>query len=85
MTDDEFQAEVDSLAKSPAIQRIFEAMLAKQAEAFLHTAPEQSEHREKIHAYATAILNLQRSLSTIASDPKVLEFNRRLAAKQSMR
>jgi hypothetical protein len=85
MTDEDFQREVSNLASSPAVARIFETILNKQAEAFLLTTPEQTEHRERIHAYVTAVLSLQRSLSSIASDPKVLEFNRRLAAKQSVR
>jgi hypothetical protein len=85
MTDEDFQREVENFANSPAIARIFETMLNKQAEAFLQTTPEQVEHRERIYAYVQAVLSLQRSLSTIASDPKVLEWNQRLAAKRSVR
>ena len=82
MTDEEFQLEVEKLAKSPAVERVFDAMAQKYAEAWLLSPERDHEHREHLHRMVVTIRNLRGSLQSIASDPKVLEWNQRLASKK---
>jgi predicted GTPase len=85
MTDEEFIEEVDRLSKSPAIKRIFDAMEEKFARDWLESNRDQPAQRERLHNMVCAVQDLRRSFVSIATSDKVLEFNRRLAAKQSVR
>jgi hypothetical protein len=85
MTDEEFIAEAERLHKSEAVARILDAIEDNYAKAWLATNLDQKDHREHLFRMVQCIRAFRGSLETIATDSRVIEFNSRLAAKQSVR
>ena len=82
MTKEDFLAEVESFAKSDAVEQLLDNLVDGYMNAWKGTSPTQGEHREHLFRMVTAVEALKNEIRSVAMNERVTIHNSRSRGKQ---